>query len=257
MSFWRNLKIGSKIYIGFGLMLLALAGLFAAGYLALSESSRATMELADTDSEALDVTNLDAEVASLAGLVTEFSLTFDTATLKQAQDEAAVVRDVLEKAKANITDEKYQATLNDANAALARYQDNLATLATELTNITKLNDTEMDPQMAAAQQALTALHGQADAAALGDLPDRVKDALIASMRADNAANNYIDTSQAGQDEAAIAALKSLLDDGAIAQLRAQLPAGPMVAQLDQAEAALKAYRAALLPRSISPRRATP
>jgi methyl-accepting chemotaxis protein len=246
MAFWRNLKIGSKIYIGFGLMLLALAGLFAAGYLALGESSRATMELADTDSEALDVTNLDAEVASLAGLVTEFSLTFDVPTLKQAQDEAAVVRAVFEKAKANITDEKYQAALNDTHAALARYQDNLATLATELIEITKLNDAEMDPQMAAAQQALTALHDQADAAGLGDLPDRIKDALIAGMRADNAGNNYIDTSQAGQDEAAIAALKSLLDDGAIAQIRAQLPAGPMVAQLDKAEAALKAYRTALL-----------
>ena len=209
MAFWKNLKIGTKIYIGFGIMLLALAGLFAAGYLALTHSSESTFEMADTNSEALDTTNLDAEVASLSGLVTEFSLTFDPNILKQAQDEAAVVRQVFDKTKANITDDQYQSALGDIKATLDNYLSNLDTLAEELTRITKLNDESMDPNMAAAQDSLAQLHKLTDAAALGDLPDQVKDALIVSMRADNAANNFIDTSQQGQDAVATSALKSL------------------------------------------------
>ena len=244
MAFWKNLKIGTKIYIGFGIMLLALAGLFGAGYLALTHSSESTFEMADTNSEALDTTNLDAEVASLSGLVTEFSLTFDPNILKQAQDEAAVVRQVFDKTKANITDDQYQSALGDIKATLDNYLSNLDTLAEELTRITKLNDESMDPNMAAAQDSLAQLHKLTDAAALGDLPDQVKDALIVSMRADNAANNFIDTSQQGQDAVATSALKSLLDDGALAAIRPHLPAGPMIAALDKTETALKAYNQA-------------
>jgi methyl-accepting chemotaxis protein len=244
MAVWQNLKIGTKIYIGFGLMLLALAGLFAAGYVALSESSGSTFEMADTDSEALDTTNLDAEVASLSGLVTEFSLTFEPATLKAAQDQAAKVREVYEKAKANITDAQYQAPLGDIKATLDRYLGNLETMSGELLQITKLNE-GMDPNMKAAQDALHALVKLANDAGLADLRGQAKDAVILAIQTDNAANNFIDTSQDGQDEVAKGNLKTLLENGTLAALRPQLQPA-MNATLDKAETALKAYRAAFV-----------
>jgi len=45
--------------------------LFGAGYWALSRSSDSALQMADTDSEALDTPNLDAEVASVSGVVTQ------------------------------------------------------------------------------------------------------------------------------------------------------------------------------------------
>jgi len=247
MAFWRNLKIGAKIYIGFGLMLLALAGLFAAGYVALGRSSTSALEMADTDSEALDTTNLDAEVASLSGLVTEFSLTFEPATLKQAQDEAAVVRQVYDKAKANITDDQYQTPLADIKATLDAYLGNLDTLSAELLRITKLNEEGMDPGMKTAQDSLLKLQKDADAAGgHEELVDGARDMMTELLRVDNAANNYIDTSQDGQDQAAVDGLKALLDNGSVAALRKQEMIGTTTADLEKAETALKAYQAAFL-----------
>jgi methyl-accepting chemotaxis protein len=243
MAFWRNLKIGSKIYIGFGLMLLALAGLFGAGYFALNESSGSTFEMADTDSEALDVTDLDSEVATLSGQVTEFSLTFAPETLKLAQAQAAVVKEAFDAAKSNVTDARYQDTVGEIKATLDRYLANLETLSTELLQITKLNEEGMDPNMTAAQEALHALVKLANDAGLADLRGAAKDAVILALTTDSAANNFIDTSQQGQDEAAIANLKSLLDNGLLAGLRAKL-LPPMLPTLDKAESTLKAYRAA-------------
>jgi methyl-accepting chemotaxis protein len=245
MPFWQNLKIGTKIYIGFGLMMLALAGLFAAGYVALDESSRSTFEMADTDSEALDVTDLDAEVATLSGQITEFSLTFEPETLKLAQAQAGVVKEAYEKAKGNVSDPQYQDTLGEIQTALDQYLSNLDVLSTELLQITKLNAETMDPNIKAAQGALAELVDLADGAGLPDLRGEAKDALIATLKIEAAANNFIDTSQEGQDAAATAGLQALLDQGALAKLRPQLQPN-MVATWDKAEAALKAFRAGFL-----------
>jgi len=246
MALWQNLKIGTKIYVGFGLMLLALAGLFGAAYWALSESSSSALAMADTDSEALDTTNLDAEVASLSGLVTEYSLTFEQETLKAAQAEAAVVRQLYDQAKANITDDQYQAALTDIDATLDRYLGNLDVLAGELTKITQLNDS-MDSSMALAQEAVT--HLQQDAETNNgpeEMIDGGRDATAALLRIDNAANNYVDTSQEGQDEIAIKGLKSVLENGTVAELRKLGATGSSAADLDKLEASLKVYQADFL-----------
>jgi methyl-accepting chemotaxis protein len=243
MSAWQNLKIGTKIYLGFGIMLLALAGLFGAGYFALSESSTSTFEMADTDSDALDLTDLDAEVATLSGQITEFSLTFSPETLKLAQAQVAVVKEAFDKVKGNVTDPQYQDTLSEIDAGFTRYLANLDLLATDLLQITKLNEEGMDPNMTAAQEALYALIKLADDAGLPDLRGEAKDAVILAIEAGGAADNFIDTSQEGQDQVALDKLKALLDGGLLAALRPKLQPA-MVATLDKAESTLAAYRTA-------------
>ena len=247
MAFWRNLKIGTKIYIGFGIMLLALAGLFGAGYFALSNSSSAAMELADTDSEALDITNLDAEVASLSGLVTEFSLTFAPETLKKAQERTTVVQQAFDKVKSNLTDDAYQATLTDIKTLLDRYDANLKTLSEQLLKITKLNDEGMDPNMAAAQDALVRVTKAAENANdLEPLLDAARDSTIAALKIDSAANNFIDTSQDGQEGVAIEGLKSIIEGGGLKALHDAAVSEGHLADADKAGQALTDYRAAFL-----------
>jgi len=73
MSFWRNLKIGAKIYIGFGAMILALIGLYATGIISLRHTRTPRPNWRDTDSESIAIEILDADVATMADLGIEYS----------------------------------------------------------------------------------------------------------------------------------------------------------------------------------------
>ena len=247
MAIWQNLKISAKIYIGFGAMILALAGLFAMGAISLKQTGGSAAEMSDTDSEALDLTNLDAEIASMSAQAVEYSLTFDPDTYKQAQAGVETVKQVLAKTRANITDDTYQAPLDNIENGLKGYFANLEKLNGELSRITELNAT-MDSQMQAANDAAVALSksiGETGGMAIaGDIVASVE---LTLSQLDNAANNYVDTSQDGQDEVAKAKLATLLDKGIFDRIRQNAANAPaVIAELDKAETALKAYQAAFL-----------
>ena len=208
LNFMSNIKLGAKIYGGFGAVLALIVGLsiFVIFETGVIESDFG--EYGEVSSDAVILNDLDAEIMTMAWQAGEYSFTWDKDTLGQAKELMAgvdtmltdMIKDAAENPSSDPRAQKNKEALDKIVALYKSYVTQFDVMSGEFGAITKLIDEGTDPAGAAVADALGKIIAGAMSAGNYQAAAIAGQAQESFLRAQVFANNFLDTSEEGAVE---------------------------------------------------------
>ncbi len=237
-----NLKIGAKIGGGFAMVLTLMTAMAGFAVYEVLEIGRDFTGYADVSSDAVALTDFDAEMMTMAWQAGEYVLTFDDDTLKQAQDLQAAVAQRLAELEASLTDPDQAAQLADVAALYDDYAAGFNTVVGEINKIEGIVADTLDPAAIEIRKSLTAIMEESVAAGAFEQAAYAGVVQEGFLVIRKYVESYIDTSEEGAIERVAAEFAAIEPE--IARLRSSLVNPSHKALLASVVAKLTEYRAA-------------
>ncbi|MBK1838644.1 HAMP domain-containing protein [Azospirillum sp. YIM B02556] len=237
---FSNIKIGRKIAIGFGAVLLILCGLAGRSYLTFTEVSDQFGNYAHRVSVMDAASNIEIEVLAMRGAVREFALSGSASREETARRTIAKLRGSLEKADGLVRDPDLKSRLGRAKEHVGLYVDGFQRVAPMQHELMNLVADTLDPLGLQARTDLERIRGEAaeagDAASVAHAWESMELLMLGRLSANKMLARHDDDSARKADEA-FTALGEVLS-------RLAMTAGdrPYAAKIGDFQATLSRYR---------------
>ena len=155
-----NFKIGSRIYAGFGVVLLLLLALAAVGYMSLTGVSGTFARYATISDNTVRMTEIDRDVVSLRASMREYVRSNSSTALKSLRDVGRETREILAGLSANAPIPEQRERAKTILTSLDAFLGNFESIVKIQGELSKALDEVMNP-LAAKLSAMLAeiIHG--------------------------------------------------------------------------------------------------
>ncbi|WP_395455909.1 methyl-accepting chemotaxis protein [Azospirillum melinis] len=239
-----NIRIGRKIAIGFGAVLLIMVGLAGRSYLSFSNISH-QFETYDHCVSIMDVaSNIEMEVLAMRGAVREFALSGNASRETMARQAMEKLRGSFETADGLVSDPDLKSRLNRAKTQLRLYVDGFQRVAPMQHELMGLVTDSLDPLGLNARVELERIRDDAakagDGASVAHAWESMEFLMVGRLSANKMLARHDDESARKADEA-FTALAKVLQELAVA-----VADRPYAAKVKDLQAMVSRYHAAFM-----------
>ncbi|PWC47526.1 hypothetical protein TSA6c_13120 [Azospirillum sp. TSA6c] len=241
---FANIRIGRKIAIGFGAVLLIMVGLAGRSYLSFSNISH-QFETYDHCVSIMDVaSNIEMEVLAMRGAVREFALSGNASRETMARQAMERLRGSFETADGLVSDPDLKSRLNRAKTQLRLYVDGFQRVAPMQHELMGLVTDTLDPLGLNARVELERIRDDAakagDGASVAHAWESMEFLMVGRLSANKMLARHDDESARKADEA-FTALAKVLQELAVA-----VADRPYAVKVKDLQAMVSRYHAAFM-----------